>query len=79
MSQREAYYADTKAEILKLIESWGRRAIWRYLRDHDLLDAFIAQLPLKDYDTTDEDRLQKALIDIWDDYSPEKLEEVRTW
>jgi hypothetical protein len=70
---------NARKQVLELLSSWGKNTIFRYLRDHHLLESFVEVLPLKNYEDTDEFAIQKALIGVWDDFSFEKLQEMKAW
>jgi len=69
----------TKTEILNILDSMGKRTMFRYLRDHKLLEKFTEQLPGKNFEDASEPMVRKTLIRTWDDYSPKKLEALRDW
>lgn len=75
----DAHESDAKQAIMDLVSSWGKRATYRYLRDHGLLEAFTEALPLGSYEETDEVTITDILKASWDDFSTEKLEELREW
>lgn len=68
-----------KSQILDLLSSWGKNTIFRFLRDHHLLEAFIAKLPLQNFEDSGEFVLQKNLIGMWDDFTLDKLNAIKTW
>lgn len=75
----EVHEQDAKQAIMDLLSSWGKLATYRYLRDHGLLESFTENLPIGSYSATDEASITDILKASWDDFSDEKLQEMRTW
>lgn len=71
--------SDTEVKIRRILEAWGPRTTYRYLRDHGQLEAFCECLPFPNYTDNEPDVILATFQGSWDDFTDEALQKLETW
>lgn len=71
--------SDTEVQIRRILEAWGPRTTYRYLRDHGLLEAFVSGLPMPTYAANDPQTILETFQGSWDDFSADALAKLEAW
>ena len=71
--------SDTEVQIRRILEAWGPRTTYRYLRDHGLLESFVSGLPMPSYAANDPQTILETFQGSWDDFSADALTKLEAW